>query len=225
SAQVEVEFALDTTRAGSAPQVDQTGILAIVPTNIFAALAGNDSVRVLIFAALFGIGMVISERRSGNSVFGALRHIQQVCILIFDWFNVLVPIGIVALIAPQVALLGSDIFVVLALFSYAFLGASLLILAGVVVLTAASLRMGLKAVFTSLLKPVMLGAAPRNSLVCIPLALETMTEELKIPREPCELYIPLGFATVRFGTILHFAVAAIFLGALLGRSFGVWDLV
>jgi Na+/H+-dicarboxylate symporter len=52
-----------------------------------------------------------------------------------------------------------------------------------------------------------------------------MTEELKVPREPSELYIPLGFATIRFGTILHFAVATVFLGTLLGRSFGLWDLV
>jgi len=224
SDRMDVEFAIGTALAEPAKQFGQTGLLAVVPTNIFAALSGNDSVRVLIFAAIFGIGMVVSERHSGVSVFGALRHIQQVCILIFDWFNLLVPIGIVALIAPQVALLGSEVYVVLALFSYAFLGSSLLVLGGVVVFTASSLRMGLRAVSTSLLRPIMLGAATRNSLVCIPLALETMTKDLQVPREPCELYIPLGFATIRVGTILYFTVATIFVGTLLGHTFGVWDL-
>lgn len=224
SDRMDVEFAIGTALAEPTKQLGETGILAVVPTNIFAALSRNDSVRVLIFAAIFGIGMVVSERHSGISVFGALRHIQQVCILIFDWFNLLVPIGIVALIAPQVALLGSEVYVVLALFSYAFLGSSILILGGVVVFTAASLRMNLRAVSTSLLRPIMLGAATRNSLVCIPLALETMTKELQVPREPCELYIPLGFATIRFGTILYFAIATIFVGTLLGHTFGVWDL-
>jgi hypothetical protein len=47
-----------------------------------------------------------------------------------------VPIGIVALIAPQVARLGSDVFAVLAVFAYAFLAASFLILAVAVVLMA-----------------------------------------------------------------------------------------
>ena len=97
-------------------------------TNIFSALSLNDSLRVLCFAIVFGIGMVITERQTGLSIFGALRHVQAVCITIFDWFNLLVPIGIVALIAPQVAQLGADAFRVLALFAYAFLATAFLLL-------------------------------------------------------------------------------------------------
>ena len=62
----------------------------------------------------------MTERQSGHSIFGALRHVQAVCITIFDWFSLLVPIGIVALIAPQVALLGPDAFTVLALLAMHF---------------------------------------------------------------------------------------------------------
>ena len=80
---------------------------------MFSALSSNDSLRVIVFAIIFGAGMVMSERRSGTSIFSALRHIQAVCILIFDWFNLLVPFGIVALVAPQVALLGADVYTVL----------------------------------------------------------------------------------------------------------------
>ena len=83
---VDVEFALDPTRAGIAPPAD-AGLLAYVPTNIFAALSGNDSMRILVFMAIFGIAMVSTERQSGYSIFNALRHIQMVCILIFDWFS------------------------------------------------------------------------------------------------------------------------------------------
>jgi flagellum-specific ATP synthase len=70
--------------------------------------------RVIVFAAIFGIGMVVSERQSGASVFSALKHNQSVCILLFDWFNVIAPIGIIALIAPQVALMGPGIYTILA---------------------------------------------------------------------------------------------------------------
>ena len=72
---------------------------------------------------------------------------------------------------------------------------------------------------------MMLGAATRNTIVCIPLAIETMTERLRVRREPCELYIPVGFATIRFGIILYFAVATLFMGTLVGRSFGPGDVV
>src|SRR5678815_2099997 len=99
----------------------------ITPSVSFAALSANDTLGVIIFAGIFGAGMVVSERRSGASLFGALKHVQNVCILIFEWFALLTPIGIVALIAPQVALLGRDVYIVLAPFAYAFITASVLL--------------------------------------------------------------------------------------------------
>ena len=77
----------------------------------------------------------------------------------------------------------------------------------------------------NMLKPVMLGAATCNALVCIPLALETMKQELKVAKEPSELWIPVGFTTVRFGTMLYFIVATLFMGMLMGRGFSAVDLV
>jgi proton glutamate symport protein len=69
-----------------------------------------------------------------------------------------------------------------------------------------------------------LGRRPRNTLVCIPSALEALKDDLSIKRETCDLFVPIGFATVRFGTILYFIVATLFVGLLMGRSFSVLDL-
>jgi len=71
---------------------------------------------------------------------------------------------------------------------------------------------------------MMLGASTRNTLICIPIALEALEEDLKIKRDICDLYVPLGFATIRFGTILYFIVATLFMGTLMGRPFGLIDL-
>jgi len=221
---MDVEFAIDSQRTSGNFVIGETGIFSVIPTNVFAALAANDSVRVLCFALIFGVGMVMTERESGYSIFGALRHVQAVCITIFEWFSLLVPIGIVALIAPQVALLGANAFTVLALFAYAFVGTSLLLLSVAILISAWSLGVPFGAVFTALLKPMMLGASTRNTLVCVPIALEALKDDLKVKRELCDLFIPLGFATVRFGTILYFIVATLFIGTLMGRSFSVPDL-
>ena len=221
---IDVEFAVNPGRIPQNTTSTETGIFSVIPTNIFAALSSNDSVRVLIFAVIFGIGMVMTERQSGHSIFGALRHVQAVCITIFDWFSLLVPIGIVALIAPQVALLGPDAFTALALFAYPFLATSFLLLSCAILLSALSLRAAPGALFAALLRPMMLGASTRNTLICIPIALEALEEDLKIKRDICDLYVPLGFATLRFGTILYFIVATLFMGALMGRPFGLIDL-
>ena len=221
---IDVEFAIDPRRTPANVSNIETGIFSVIPTNIFAALSANDSLRVLCFTLLFGLGMVVTERKSGHSIFGALQHVQAVCVTIFDWFGLLVPVGIVALIAPQVALLGPQAFSVLALFAYAFLATSLLLLSGAVLFSALSLGAPLGAVFAALLKPMMLGASTRNTLVCIPSALEALKDDLSVKRETCDLFVPIGFATIRFGTILYFIVATLFVGVLMGRSFSLIDL-
>lgn len=222
---IDIEFAIDARNAAPLAVGGDSGIFAMIPTNIFASLASNDSIKVLMFAAIFGLGMVMTERESGYSVFAALRHVQAVCFLIFDWFSLLVPVGIVALVAPQVALLGPDAFVVLAMFAYAFAAASVVLLGGAVLASACALRASPGAVLAALLKPMMLGASTRNTLICIPTALETLEMDLQARKEPCDLFIPIGFATIRFGTILYFITAALFMGTIMGRSFSLLDLV
>lgn len=222
---VDIEFALNPALAGSGEHAWDHGILAFVPTNIFAALSNNDSMRVLVFVMIFGIGMVLTERESEPSLFASLQHIQAVCILIFECFGLLMPIGIIALIAPQVALIGADIFSLLAMFCYAFFGVSIIVLLGTMLVLSIALRLPPHIVFSGLLKPMMLGASTRNTLVCIPLSLETLTKDFRVARAPCELFIPVGFATLRFGTILYFIIATLFMGTLLGRDFSLLDLV
>jgi proton glutamate symport protein len=93
------------------------------------------------------------------------------------------------------------------------------------ILCAVVLRASPASVFGALLKPVMLGASTRNSLICVPLALETLKTDLKVKHETCDLYIPIGIATIRFGTILYFVITTLFVGSLMGRQFTPIDLV
>jgi Na+/H+-dicarboxylate symporter len=213
------EFAIETTRAR------ESGLLDIIPSNVFSALASGNTLGAIVFATIFGAAMVMSERRSGAAIFGPLKHIQAVCILIFDLLNLLVPIGIVALIAPQVAFLGPDIYAILAPFAYAFLATSAVLLLMPIVVVSVWLRRDPRLVFAKMLRPLALAVATRNALVCAPAALETMKKELRARPEACDLFIPIGFAIVRFGPMIHFTTATLFIGYLLGLPFGMLDLV
>ena len=221
----DIEFTLDPERTAAGSTVLFSGLLSVIPDNVFAALASNDSMQVLVFATIFGVGMVFSEKRSGYSVFGALAHIQEVCILIFDWFGVLVPLGIIVLVAPQIALLDSSAYAVLGLFCSAVLVVSGIVLLAAALTVSFVLRIPVGASMTSMLGPIILGAATRNTLVCIPSSLEALAGQLRLRREPCELYVPIGFALVQFGPIIYFAVAATFMGLIQGRSFSAIEIV
>ena len=181
---VDVEFAIDAGQAAEIKGATDVGIFAVIPTNIFASLSSNDSVRVLVFAVLFGIAMVLTERESGHSIFEALRHIQAVCVLIFDWFSLLVPIGIVALVAPQVARLGPDAFTALTLFAYPLLATSALLLLAAPMLCAFALPRVPRQRIWRLAEARDARASTRNSLICVPLALETLKNDLKVKKSP-----------------------------------------
>jgi Na+/H+-dicarboxylate symporter len=222
---IDLEFPLDPGRASVSRVVAESGLVTIIPTNIFAALSSNDSMRVLVFCAVFGVGLVIAEHPTEHSVFASMRHVQKVCVLVFDWFSLLVPVGVVALIAPPVAQMGSEIFIVLRIFAYGFLAASSVILICAITVVALILKRSPLTVLSSMLKPMMLGAATTNTMVCIPASLEIMTDELRVPSGPCELFIPVGFATLRFGTMIYFIVATLFMATLMGRQLSGMDLI
>jgi Na+/H+-dicarboxylate symporter len=225
SGQADLEFSMDNASAAILATPGANGVLALVPSNIFFALSADDTMRVLVFAAIFGTSMAVCERRSGRSFFGSLRSLHDACLLIFQWLNLLAPIGIIALIAPQMAVLGPRVYLVLAHFSYVFFGLSAIILLLSIAALAIALRLDVVFTLARFSKPLMIAAATRNTLACIPIAVETMTQELHSSAETCELYIPVGFATLRFGTMLHFTVATLFIGALLGHGFTVGDMI
>ena len=75
-----------------------------------------------------------------------------------------------------------------------------------------------------MLKPLALAIATRNALICAPTAIETLKDDLHAPPQPCDLFIPIGFAVIRFGNIVHFTAATLFIGYVLGRTFSGFDL-
>lgn len=219
AASVDLELALIEAIGPAQNGPSGSQLVQIVPTNVFASLAANDSLKVVIFSVIFGAGMVAAELRSGRSIFGALEHIQGVCVLIFEWFNILMPIGVVALIAPQIAVLGPDTYAVLAPFAYAYFASVALLVLLSLVMMAIALRRSPLRVAAAMSKPLALVAATRNALICAPMTLDVMKRELRASKDVCELFIPIGFAILRFGNMAHFIVATLFVGYLLGRPF------
>ncbi len=227
SGRVDLEFVMDAGEAAKSAGASGNivSLVSLVPSNIFAALSSNEITGVLVFMVIFGLSMAVNERRTGNSFFPELKHLHDVCLLVFEWLNVFVPLGIIALIAPQVSQTGPEIFLILADFLALFLVLSGVLIGLSIVAIALSLGLSIRQTFVAMLKPLSLAAATRNTIACVPMAVEVLTNELHVSRAGCELFVPLGFTVLRFGNILHFAVSAIFIGTLVGRGFGAGDIM
>jgi proton glutamate symport protein len=225
SRQIDIEFPMDVATASAATNGGTNWLVDFFPSNIFAALSSNQITSVLVFILIFGVGMAVVERRTGNSLSFELTHLHDVCLLIFEWLNLFVPFGIIALIAPQIAKLGSGVLLILAQFLILFAAMSVLVIGASIWLAARAIGAPVSRAFVAMMKPLTLVAATRNAIACTPLAVDVMTNELKVSRASCELFVPLGFAILRIGYVMHFAAATIFLGALVGRSFSISEML
>src|SRR5258708_34228092 len=99
---MDLEFIMDLPRSivTVTNAIHSNGIADLVPSNIFAALSGNQITSVLIFTGIFGLSMAVSERRTGNSFFSELKHLHDGFLLIFDGLNLFVAVGVISMIAP-----------------------------------------------------------------------------------------------------------------------------
>jgi len=202
-----------------------SGILSLVPQNIFQDLAANDSNKILIFFAIFGIALVMSERENEHSLFGSIRHVQRVCLVIFEWFNIIMPIGIIALIAPQVAKLSPQIYMMLSLFVIAYIVATVLVVFVSILGIGYSLKKPLRESLQAMSATLTMGAVSRNALIAIPSTVEGLVGQLKAKKSTVDLFIPLGYTSFRFGLMVYFIVATLFFASLLNVSLSIWELV
>ena len=221
---IDVEFAVNPDLIPQNTASSETGIFSVIPTNIFLALSSNTAYVRLFRDYLWhrnqspsaNPGTSFSARCATYRPFAS-----QFLIGSASWYQS----GSSLSIAPQVALLGPERFTARAASRTHFLlqPAFCCCCAPYCFPRYRYVRpQGHFCCFTEAHDA--LGASTRNTLICIPIALEALEEDLKIKRDICDLYVPLGFATIRFGTILYFIVATLFMGTLMGRPFGLIDL-
>jgi Na+/H+-dicarboxylate symporter len=63
-------------------------------------------------------------------------------------------------------------------------------------------------------KPILIALTTQTSLACIPSGLSAMTEGFSLDKRVAGLLVPLGFTLFRFGNILYFAIAGLFVAQL-----------
>jgi proton glutamate symport protein len=63
-------------------------------------------------------------------------------------------------------------------------------------------------------KPILIALTTQTSIACIPSGLVAMAKGFSLDKQVSGLLIPLGFTAFRFGNVLYFAIAGIFIAQL-----------
>lgn len=195
-----------------ARQVDLWQFLRmLVPPNIFQALSSGVALQIVFFAIIFGVAAGSMPADSANVLINLMLAILTAFQRLIAWSLYGLPFALVSLLAAQIANVGVELFAAMLKFTLLFWGTGgvLCVIATLIIWLRSGLRQPLP-VLRSLLEPIMISIATRSSFAALPAAISTMQEALHFERESVSLMLPLGLTISRYGNIVYFALASLF---------------
>ncbi len=210
-----------TKKLATAQSQKSTGPLQFlvdtVPDNIFKAAGNNGSMlQVIFFAILFGIGLLLIDKKKAQPVKDVIDGINDVVLKIVDLIMLIAPYAVFALLA-KVIVTTADPDLLKSLLAYAL-----------TVVTGLILMLGVYCLFISLyakknpiwflrqISPAQLLAfSTSSSAATLPVTMERVTEHVGVDKEVGSFVLPVGATINMDGTSLYQAVAAVFIATAL----------
>lgn len=191
-------------------------VRALVPSNFFEALGKGASLQILVFSILFGVAFGWLSEKHHENLTDILDTVYRACHKLINWFNLLIPFVIAAVVCTlfasgqSAALLAMLKFIV----SIGVLSLTFATLAALLIIYRARARLG--NFLATFKETLVLAAATASTTACVPNTISAM-EKLGFRREAVELVTPLGAVLFRPQLAFYFAYATVFIGQVYGR--------
>ncbi len=209
----------------SAPSV-MTFLTNMIPKNVFEALAMGDTLSLIFFSIIFGIAIGFVPERNHDV---NLIHFMELIYKSFQWFiqkaMYLLPLCLMCLLAGQVSKVGIDIFFAMIKFIIIFYIAGFTILATNVLVIWKYSKLSFKKAIQAQIDPIIVAVGTLSSLASIPSAISALTQKLRLNSNTTNLCLPLGIVICRYGNVVYFAVATIFIAQLYETSLEINSLL
>ncbi|WP_297804375.1 dicarboxylate/amino acid:cation symporter [uncultured Brevundimonas sp.] len=211
---------LEQGKAGAASIVENakagtTGtnfFVELIPTNVFKAAAENDILPVMVFAMLFGIGVVMVRSRATASMMHTIEGLFEVMMKLIGLVIKLAPFAIACLMFNLSAIFGFDLLIRLAAFVGVAVGAMAIHMFVVYPLLVWTMG-GMSPVkfFTSIREAVVISFSTASSNASLPVSLRVAEEQLGLPRKIARFVLTVGATANQNGTALFEGVTVLFL--------------
>ncbi|MGE0440615.1 MAG: dicarboxylate/amino acid:cation symporter [Gemmatimonadales bacterium] len=214
-----------TADAGSQFASSQTTLSGVlehtVPASIVEAMAKNETLQIVFFAAMFAMALMQVKGRPKEVMLEVLDSLTQVMFKFTGLVMAYAPIGIAAALGVTVGKNGLTVILSLGKLVLT-LYAALIIFVLVVLLPVALLaRINIRKFWRWTKEPWLIAFTTASSEAALPLALENM-EKFGVPRRIVSFVLPTGYSFNLDGSTLYLAVASIFVAQAAGvhLSFG-----
>ena len=203
-------------RPGPAAGADPTqrGFLGyltqLIPRNLAQAAQAENYLGVLFFSVLMGIALGYAPADGRKSVLRMLGTFFDALLRIINWIIYLLPLGLVCIVAGEVARGGLEFVPVLGKLILVCAATTLIAMALFALTIWASTRVPPVAVLRGLRGPLVVAFATASSMASLPAAMIALRREFGLAEENVKLLMPLGVMVNPMGSALFFSLSAIF---------------
>jgi DAACS family dicarboxylate/amino acid:cation (Na+ or H+) symporter len=197
-------------------------VLAIIPNNVIAAMSANDILAVMVFALIFGIGLLLTDTPESRVLQQGIEGIFHVSMRLIGLIIRLAPIAIACFMFNLASLFGWDLLVRLS----AYVGVVLLAL-GVhmfvvypIVLKVAG---GVSPLwfFRQSQEAMVMAFSTASSNATLPTAIRVAEENLGLPRRVARFVLTIGATANQNGTAIFEGVTVLFLAQFFGVDLSI----
>lgn len=203
-----------------APTLTQS-LLAMIPSNPFAAAAQGELLPLIVAVCIFGAAATAVHGDGKRAVVSFFEGVNELSMVVIRWLMKLAPAAVFVLIAATVAKSGLDLLRSLALYCAVVLAAMAL---HVAILLLPALRGGAKLGVMDFLRKtgdvLMLAFSTASSSVALPVSIEAARDRLGISNEVASFVLPTGVTLNKNGAAVYKAVTAVFIANLYGIALG-----
>jgi proton glutamate symport protein len=205
-----------------APPVNTTVeqvVTRFIPDNIFSALSDGDSLKVLVFCIIFGVALGTVPTAKGSTLVQIFDTVNSAATLMMRWLNMLLPFALFTMVTTQVATVGlAPLAAMLDFILTQAVAFAILFALCSAIIWRRSRGAGLFRAVSAMQEAIILAITTRNSITCIPAAIQGMSKNLRFDPVGIELVLPLGVTMCRFGPILYYAVGTVFIAQIYGTD-------
>jgi len=192
-------------------------VLAIIPNNVVAAAADNDILAVMVFALIFGIGLLITPTKSADALQSAIEGIFHVSMRLISLIIRFAPIAIACFMFNLAAVFGWELLlhlgayvavVLLALGTHMFVVYPLLLKFAGGVSPLWFFRQSQEA--------MVMAFSTASSNATLPTALRVAENKLNLPPRVSRFVLTIGATANQNGTAIFEGVTVLFLAQFFG---------
>ena len=217
---------IGTTTVTATTQSITDMIVEFFPTNIIDSMAKANMIQAIIFSVLFGLSLsVIGKENKDNVVLNFIRAFNVAILNVVKMVMKFAPIGIFALLAWVTGTIGIQVIIPLAKFLGAMAIGSILYMIGVILFSAAYVKVSPVKLTQKLWKMTVVAFTTTSSAITLPTKMEDSEIKIGVSKRISRLVNPLGMALNSNGLSLYLSLACITLAQFYGIEMSIAELV